>query len=271
MERLERQADQGWIKLGMLPVESLALDALIREICSIRQPSNPCSFIWSILIMWNHVKPDFPSKEREASAEFLAVGVADSGVRFQFPEPKMGWCSSTVPLCRRIWMDCHGLSLPWHGSLDLPFKPKWSWEAFNCFKKAPSESSEAPLFIFFYICLWSFFPHVLGMFVSGISGVLQSYSQFYHDIIIRDTTLYTIVFTVQPALDLRLRPKEAGRFATPAMTWTHSENLHGFLGAVDLEAGSKWNKTLVGGLEHVLFSIIYGMSSFPLTNMFQDG
>jgi len=97
------------------------------------------------------------------------------------------------------------------------------------------------------------------MFVSGISCVLQSYSQFCHDIIIRDTTLYTIVFTDQPALDLHLRPKEARRFAKPAMTWTHSENVHGFLGAVDLEAGSKWNKILVGGLEHVSFSIIYGI------------
>jgi hypothetical protein len=29
---------------------------------------------------------------------------------------------------------------------------------------------------------------------------------------------------------------------------------------------------LVGGLEHYfLFSIIYGLSSFPLTNIFQDG
>ena len=28
---------------------------------------------------------------------------------------------------------------------------------------------------------------------------------------------------------------------------------------------------LVGGFEHYLFSIIYGMSSFPLTNIFQDG
>jgi hypothetical protein len=28
---------------------------------------------------------------------------------------------------------------------------------------------------------------------------------------------------------------------------------------------------LVGGFKHFLFSIIYGMSSFPLTNIFQDG
>jgi len=28
---------------------------------------------------------------------------------------------------------------------------------------------------------------------------------------------------------------------------------------------------LVGGFKHFLFSILYGMSSFPLTNMFQDG
>jgi len=27
---------------------------------------------------------------------------------------------------------------------------------------------------------------------------------------------------------------------------------------------------LVGGFKHFLFSIIYGMSSFPLTNIFQD-
>jgi predicted TPR repeat methyltransferase len=29
--------------------------------------------------------------------------------------------------------------------------------------------------------------------------------------------------------------------------------------------------SLVGGLEHFLFSIIYGMSSFPLTNILQRG
>ena len=82
----------------------------------------------------------------------------------------------------------------------------------------------------FFLHLFVFlFSHVLGMFVSGISCVLQSYSQFCHDIIIRDTTLYTIVFTDQPALDLRLRPKEARRFAKPAMTWTHSENVHGLI------------------------------------------
>ena len=28
---------------------------------------------------------------------------------------------------------------------------------------------------------------------------------------------------------------------------------------------------LVGGFKHFLFSIIYGMSSFPLTNIFRDG
>ena len=32
------------------------------------------------------------------------------------------------------------------------------------------------------------------------------------------------------------------------------------------------NSNLVGGLEHFfIFHFIYGMSSFPLTNMFQDG
>jgi hypothetical protein len=39
--------------------------------------------------------------------------------------------------------------------------------------------------------------------------------------------------------------------------------------------GQKWGflKThiLVGGFKHFLFSIIYGMSSFPLTNIFQRG
>ena len=28
---------------------------------------------------------------------------------------------------------------------------------------------------------------------------------------------------------------------------------------------------LVGGFKHFFFSIIYGLSSFPLTNIFQDG
>jgi len=33
----------------------------------------------------------------------------------------------------------------------------------------------------------------------------------------------------------------------------------------------RWIVKLVGGLEHFLFSIIYGMSSFPLTNIFRRG
>jgi hypothetical protein len=35
--------------------------------------------------------------------------------------------------------------------------------------------------------------------------------------------------------------------------------------------GKSTDVYLVGGLEHVLCSIIYGMSSFPLTNIFQRG
>ena len=40
----------------------------------------------------------------------------------------------------------------------------------------------------------------------------------------------------------------------------HPPSHHHFYGSIDLK---KW--CLVGGLEHLLFSIIYGMSSFPLT------
>ena len=143
-------------------------------------------------------------------------------------------------------MDCHG----WHHvSPDLPPISRNGPEKPSTASKRLLQSLQRRLDFFLHLFVF-LFSHVLGMFVSGISCVLQSYSQFCHDIIIRDTTLYTIVFTDQPALDLRLRPKEARRFAKPAMTWTHSENVHGFLGAVDLEAGSKWNKILVGGLEH---------------------
>ena len=37
---------------------------------------------------------------------------------------------------------------------------------------------------------------------------------------------------------------------------------------IDIISSHYGHYMLVGGLEHVLFSIIYGMSSFPLTNMF---
>ena len=48
------------------------------------------------------------------------------------------------------------------------------------------------------------------------------------------------------------------------MTWIHNIDRLDWIGL-------DWIRFLVGGFKHVLCSIIYGMSSFPLTHIFQDG
>ena len=118
-------------------------------------------------------------------------------------------------------MDCHGL--PWHNvSPDLPFKPKWSWEAFNCFKKAPSE---AP---FFYICLCSFFRmflaclslvyHVFYRVTLSFAMILSLETQLYTPLFLLINQLLTSAFARRKLEDLQSR-QWLGRTARTSMVF----------------------------------------------------
>ena len=88
---------------------------------------------------------------------------------------------------------------------------------------------------------------------------------------------------LQPTLHISWRPnRREGRWtwsrkkkSPGGQCWINFEHGNFPLFTIDSGAKNHWDKTLVGGFKHFLFSIIYGMSSFPLTfthsMTFQDG
>ena len=145
-------------------------------------------------------------------------------------------------------MDCHGL--PWiamgcHGIMfppDLPFKPKWSLRSLQLLHKRLLQ--EAPfflhLFVFlFFACSW----HVCLWYINVFYRVTLSFAM----ILSLETQLYTPLFLlINQLLTSTLRPKEARRFAKPAMTWTHSRERPWFFGCrwsgswVQVEQNTGW-------------------------------
>ena len=116
-----------------------------------------------------------------------------------------------------------GIMFPWSAT----YKPKWSWEAFNCFKKAPSESSEAPWF-FLYICLCSFFRmflaclslvyHVFYRVTLSFAMILSLETQLYTPLFLLINQLLTSAFARRKLEDLQSR-QWLGRTARTSMVF----------------------------------------------------